>query len=122
IAIINPTTHVISEMKTGYFLQAIAAGPDGNIWFTEPRVNRIGMINPTTHVISEFSIGLTPNSQPWGITAGPDPKVQARIVVFGEIGRTSCREKVITEVAARTNTNSIPGVAEGRGEHTLRIG
>ncbi len=33
---------------------AIAAGPDGNIWFTEPDQNQVARINPTTHVITEF--------------------------------------------------------------------
>ena len=33
---------------------AIAAGPDGNIWFTEPGQNQVARINPTTHVITEF--------------------------------------------------------------------
>ena len=33
---------------------AIAAGPDGNIWFTEPGLYQVARINPTTHVITEF--------------------------------------------------------------------
>ena len=33
---------------------AIAAGPDGNVWFTEPYQNQVARINPTTHVITEF--------------------------------------------------------------------
>src|SRR5262249_50063031 len=32
----------------------IAAGPDGNVWFTEPDVNQVARINRTTHVITEF--------------------------------------------------------------------
>ena len=34
----------------------ITAGPDGNLWFTEKRRNKIGMINPTTHAITEFPV------------------------------------------------------------------
>jgi virginiamycin B lyase len=49
----------------------IAVGPDGNLWFTENRGNKIGEINPTTHAILEFPIP-TANSGPDGITAGPD--------------------------------------------------
>ncbi len=33
----------------------ITAGPDGNLWFTEHGVNKIGEINPTTHAITEFA-------------------------------------------------------------------
>jgi streptogramin lyase len=49
----------------------IAAGPDGNVWFTELAANQIGRINPTTHEIKEFPIP-TVNSEPVAITAGPD--------------------------------------------------
>jgi streptogramin lyase len=50
---------------------SITTGPDGNLWFTEEQVDKIGMINPTTHVIEEFPIP-TANSGPQGITTGPD--------------------------------------------------
>ncbi len=49
---------------------AIAAGPDGNLWFTENTRNKIGRIT-TAGVITEFTLP-TANSSPYGITAGPD--------------------------------------------------
>ena len=49
---------------------SIAAGPDGNLWFTEFRGNRIGRIT-TAGVVSEFTIP-TPDSAPLDIAAGPD--------------------------------------------------
>jgi len=52
-------------------LNAITAGPDGNVWFTEESANAIGMINPTTHAISSFTLP-TANADPAGITTGPD--------------------------------------------------
>ena len=48
----------------------IAAGSDGNLWFTERDGNRIGRIT-TSGVITEFPIP-TGSSEPTGITAGPD--------------------------------------------------
>ena len=49
----------------------IAAGPDGNLWFTEPgSFNAIGRCTPTGG-ISEYPIP-TPNTDVEGITAGPD--------------------------------------------------
>ena len=48
----------------------IAAGPDGNLWFTECDGNQIGRIT-TGGVITEFPIP-TASSGPQGITAGPD--------------------------------------------------
>jgi streptogramin lyase len=55
----------------------IAAGPDGNLWFTErghtsSDVTRIGRITLTGELTER---PLAPGSQPWGITAGPDDAV-----------------------------------------------
>ena len=49
---------------------AVAGGPDGNVWFTEPNANRIGRVTPAG-VVSEFSVP-TANSYPSGIVTGPD--------------------------------------------------
>ena len=50
--------------------RALAAGPDGNIWFSEYRANRIGRITPRGE-ITEFALPR-PNSGPGDITAGAD--------------------------------------------------
>jgi streptogramin lyase len=47
----------------------IAAGPDGNLWFTQ-NIGGIGRITPSGD-ITEFTIP-SPNSGPVGIAAGPD--------------------------------------------------
>ena len=47
--------------------QSIAAGPDGNLWFTEIYGNRIGRIT-TTGTITEFPLPH-PESNPAGITS-----------------------------------------------------
>ena len=44
----------------------IAAGPDGNLWFTKEAGDRIGRITPA-RVITEFSAGITPGARPFGI-------------------------------------------------------
>jgi streptogramin lyase len=46
----------------------ITAGPDGNVWFTEPATGVVGRITPAGQV-TEFP---TPVSNPGAITAGPD--------------------------------------------------
>ena len=61
----------------------ITAGPDGNLWFTEPTRGQIGEINPATHAITEFPI-LYAKSYPVGITAGPDGNLW-----FADNGTTS---------------------------------
>jgi len=48
----------------------IASGPDGNLWFTESKGNKIGCIT-TSGVITEFALP-TGGAYPEGITAGPD--------------------------------------------------
>ena len=48
----------------------IAAGPDGNLWFTESGGSQIGRITPTGE-LTEYSVP-TADGQPEGIAAGPD--------------------------------------------------
>src|SRR5207245_1802115 len=66
----------------------IAAGPDGNLWFTEGKnPGRIGRITPTG-AIDEFTTGLTPNSPPNRIAAGPDGNLGfTEIADPGRVGR-----------------------------------
>src|SRR5439155_25862858 len=46
-----PIPALIGQPNSG--LTEIAAGPDGNLWFTEPAPNRIGRITPAG-VVTEF--------------------------------------------------------------------
>src|ERR1700730_404714 len=48
----------------------VAAGPDGNVWFTEFHSGNIGRIT-ASGTITEFAVP-TANSAPFGIAAGPD--------------------------------------------------
>jgi virginiamycin B lyase len=50
--------------------ESIAAGSDGNMWFTEEGTNRIGRLNTGLTGFSEFSLGGAP--KPYGITSGAD--------------------------------------------------
>src|ERR1700728_2100151 len=72
----------ITEFSSGLqagnasILQDIAAGPDGNLWFTDESCQgisgnpcAIGRITPSG-TITEFPIGLS--SDPFDIAAGPD--------------------------------------------------
>lgn len=76
--------------------QGIAAGPDGNVWFTEEFGGRIGRITPAG-VITEFPIGrpvpgcdpdIEPcGVRPGGIAAGPDGNLWFTEYNGGRIGR-----------------------------------
>ena len=66
----------------------IAAGPDGNLWFTEAYGNRIGRITPAG-TITEFSAGISGNSTPQGIAAGSDGNLWFTETYLSRIGRIS---------------------------------
>jgi streptogramin lyase len=64
--------------------EAITAGPDGNLWFTEFFGNKIGRITPGG-TITEFP--LAASSGPSGIIAGPDGNLWFTEYSGGKIGR-----------------------------------
>src|SRR5947209_8706114 len=66
-----PGRHSITDEPANPRRWGITQGPDGNLWFTENSVGKIGMINPTTHAITEFPVP-TAGATPQEITAGPD--------------------------------------------------
>jgi streptogramin lyase len=64
----------------------IAAGPDGNLWFTESEADQVGRITPSGEV-TEFSDGIELGSGPTGITAGPDGNMWFTEYDAGRIAR-----------------------------------
>jgi len=52
-------------------LGAIAAGPDGNVWFTEPYANEIGKISPINYAITAYQVPPAYAST-YGIALGSD--------------------------------------------------
>ena len=60
-----------STRTRGSFAVGIAAGPDGNVWFTEYDAGRIGRITPSG-AVTEFSAGITVGSSPRDIVVGSD--------------------------------------------------
>jgi streptogramin lyase len=89
----------------------IAAGPDGNLWFTEVFGDRIGRITPHG-VVTEFSAGMTPFSFAGAITPGPDGNLWFTENA-GRIGRVT-PAGVITEFSAGLPSGAKPaGIAAG---------
>jgi virginiamycin B lyase len=62
----------------------IAAGPDGNIWFSDPYANQIGNITPDG-TVTEYAVP-TPDSFPAGITTRPDGNIWFTELGSGQIG------------------------------------
>jgi len=58
----------------GITVTAVAAGADGNIWFTDTQNNAIGRLTPAGR-ITEFTFGLLAGSRPSAITAGPNATI-----------------------------------------------
>jgi streptogramin lyase len=63
--------------------QGIAAGPDGNLWFTEYATQKIGRLTPTG-VFTEFPVAGNPTT----IASGPDGNLWFHLSP-GQIGRMS---------------------------------
>jgi streptogramin lyase len=86
----------------------IAAGSDGNVWFTDRGgTAAIGRVTPAG-AITEFSAGLNAGSAPQGITAGPDGNLW-----FTDDGSTPATGRItpagaITEFSAGLSASSYP--------------
>ena len=118
----------VSEFSTGLpagtYPEWIAAGPDGNLWFTDEGTTRaIGRITRSGQ-ITEFSTGLNPRAYPVGITVGPDGDMW-----FADDGATPAIGRIapsgqITEFSAglnrrqRTRSGSRPGRTGTSGSPT----
>ena len=66
-------TEFSSGLNTGSVPVGVAAGADGNLWFTDESVTTpaVGRVTPAG-TITEFSTGLNTGSIPGSITPGPD--------------------------------------------------
>ena len=107
------TAQVITEFSAGItagaFPWGIAAGSDGNVWFTEFLGHRIGKITPAG-VVTQFSAGIT--GAPNFMHGGPDGNVW---FTMGNrsIGRIT-PSGVVTEFTAGVSLNSSPhGITAG---------
>jgi streptogramin lyase len=65
--------------------EGIAAGPAGNLWFTEANGDQIGRVSPGG-TITEFPVP-TASSDPWGIAAGPGGNLWFTMYSGNKIGR-----------------------------------
>lgn len=63
----------------------ITQGPDGHLWFTEFKGNKIGRIAPNG-LVQEFAVP-TPGAGPHGITLAPDGNVWFTELGANKIGR-----------------------------------
>ena len=110
-----PTAGLITEFSTGMSASAqpsgIAAGPDGNLWFTERSADNIGRITPAG-VITEFPIP-TASAKPSWIAGGSDGNLWFTEEGGNRIGRIT-PAGVITEFSSGISPSANPyGIAAG---------
>jgi streptogramin lyase len=108
---INVTTFQITEFATSSAPNGIAAGPDGNIWYTEV-AGKIGMINLKTQQISEYTIP-TANSGPGSITAGPDGNLWFLEALSNKIASINPTTQQFFEVNIPTTSSSPSAIVVG---------
>ncbi len=82
-------------------LHGVAAGPDGNVWFTETIPSKIGRITPTG-TITEFTIPQ-PFDFPHVIAAGPDGNLWF-MQTNSKIGRITPRDRLPSSTFPRSIT------------------
>lgn len=75
---------------------SVAAGPDGNIWFTEFGSSSIGKMSTSGTVLGEFPV-TTPGGGPFWVTAGPDGNLWFTEFSAGKIGKVSTSGTMLGE-------------------------
>jgi streptogramin lyase len=88
----------------------IAAGPDGNLWFTELNGDRIARTTPAG-TTTEFIVP-TASSSPYGIAAGPDGNLWFTEQTGDRIGRLT-PTGTIAEFTVPTASSDPNGIAAG---------
>ena len=90
---------VVTEFSTnitaGAAVVAITQGPDGNMWFTEEGIDKIGRIT-LNGIVTEFG-PLTAGAQPRGIARGPDGNLWFAENGGNRIGKIDPTNGLITE-------------------------
>jgi len=66
----GPVVSEFGGLTTNAGPWGIAPGPDGNLWFTEEKLDGVGRITPGA-IVTEFTAGF-PTGSPRGIVSGPD--------------------------------------------------
>src|SRR5439155_3066556 len=95
-------------ISPGSYPRGIAAGPDGNLWFTESW--GVGRITPAG-VVKEYRAGFS--SGPAQIAAGPDGNLWFTELDRDRVGKIT-PAGVVTEYRAGINPDSAPfGIAAG---------
>ena len=100
------------ESKYNDIANAVAAGPDGNLWWTAFESNAIWATDLRGRIVHVFTIP-TPDSQPWGIVNGRDGALWFTEWGGNKIGRVTTAG-VFTEYPLPTPGAQPLGIARNR--------
>jgi streptogramin lyase len=107
-----PITEFTAGINGNSVPTGITAGPDGNLWFTEQSIDRIGRITPAG-IVTEFGAGISGSSGLNSIAAGPDGNLWFTESGGNRIGRITTFGGV-TEFSTGITSGSVPeGIAAG---------
>ena len=101
------TTYLLPESKTAAYM---TAGPDGNMWFTEPFAKKVGKVTPS----GAFTQYTVPKGEPYSITAGPDGNLWFTTVSPGRVDKITPAGTVTEYTPATENP--------GRGAQSIAAG
>jgi streptogramin lyase len=110
-------TEFSAGITAGASLAVITQGQDGNIWFTEEGLDRIGRIT-LAGVVTEFG-GLTAGAQPRGITRGPDGNLWFTENGGNRIGKIDPTTGSVTEFSAGITAGAKPRSITGGSDGNL---
>ncbi len=96
----------------GSGLNEITVGPDGNLWFAEDLVGKIGSIDPTTHAFTEPSLPAG-GSEVANITAGPDGNLWFTDPRASKVGMINPTTHAIAEFPTPTANSGPSSIAAG---------
>jgi len=77
---------IVMFLAVGSNPVGIVSGPDGNLWFTETGLNRIGHMSPSSDLPFASAVP-SPSTSPEGIAVGPDGNIWFTESVGNRVGR-----------------------------------
>ena len=90
----------------------LAAGPDGNVWFTDFGANLVGRITPLG-MVTKFSAGIPPRSGPLDIAAGPDGNMWFTEPTIGRVARVTPLGLITQFSAGISPRSGLSGITGG---------
>lgn len=93
-AFTQPNGVTVTGTGTSWIAQDSQSSP--NLWFTDWNGNAIGRYNPSTGAMTTWTIPCDPNTQPAGITLGPNGNMWFALHNTGEIGEIDQNGAIMT--------------------------